>query len=226
MKLAVIQPNFFPFKAYYDLAKRVDKFIFLDDTPYNNKSWVNKTILNLNSKNYYFRIPLEHNPQNMILTGDIKPKSQNWKKKFLKIVKVQYKRSLNFSVAYPLLKEIINIPTERFAHTSAYSVFRIAHSIFGSKAQFTFSSLKYSKVKLSFYEKILHICKKEKANTLYTFAGTRGSFDEKKFTNNNVGVSYFTSYSKNYSVIDEIMNDYSYRDILIKECNLLQDERT
>jgi len=226
MKLAVVQPNFFPFKAYYDLAKRVDKFIFLDDTPYNNKSWVNKTILNLNSKDYYFRVPLKHNPKDMILTKDIKPKSQSWKKKFLKIIKVQYKRSPNFDVMYPLVKEIINIPTECFAHTSAYSVFRLAHSILDSKAKFTFSSMGYSKVKVSFYEKILYICKKEKATMLYTFAGTRGSFDEKKFTNNGIGVSYFTSYSKNYSIIDEIMNNYSYRDILVKECNLLQDERT
>jgi hypothetical protein len=224
MKIAIVQPNFFPFKAYYDLAGRVDRFIFLDDTRYNNKSWVNKTVINLNSKNYYFRVPLDHDPSELVLTKDVRPKNKSWKNKFLKLIKVQYKRSPNFDVLYPILKEIINIPTECFAHMSAYSVFRLAHSVLGAKTHFTFSSIKYEKVKLSYQDKIFHICKKEKAKTLYTFAGNRGSFDERKFTTGGIGISYFNSYSSNYSFIDEIMHNHSYRDILEKECNLLQDE--
>ena len=106
MKIAIVQPNFFPFKAYYDLAGRVDRFIYLDDTRYNNKSRVNKTVINLNSKNYYFRVPLDHDPSELVLTKDVRPKNKSWKNKFLKLIKVQYKRSPNFDVLYPILKEI------------------------------------------------------------------------------------------------------------------------
>ena len=149
MKIAIVQPNFFPFKAYYDLAGRVDKFIFLDDTPYNNKSWVNKTLLKLNSKNNYFRVPMEYDDQSTILTNQLKPKSLAWKKKFLKLIKVQYKRSVNFKFFYPLLQEIVDIPAENFAHMSSYSVFRISHSILESKTKINFSSTNYSRVKKS-----------------------------------------------------------------------------
>jgi hypothetical protein len=224
VKIAIIQPNLFPFTAYYDLAKRVDKFIFLDDTPYNNKSWVNKTLLKLNSKNYYLRVPMEYDVNSTTITKDLKAKDDKWKSKFLKIIKAQYKRAPNFKFLYPILNEIINIPTDVFAHTSAYSVFRLSHSIFQSKAQFTFSSLEYQNVKIPYYDKILHICKKEKASTFYTFAKSRGAFDEKKFFANNIGVSFFVSYSDRYSVIDYLMSDDSYTDIIKKECNLLQDE--
>ena len=225
MKIAIIQPNFFPFKAYYDLATRVDKFIFLDDTPHNNKSWVNKALFRLNSKNYYFRVPMEYDINSTIITKDLKTKNDKWKNKFLKIIKLQYKYAPNFKFLYPLLNEIINIPTDVFAHTSAYSVFRLSHSIFQSKASFTFSSLEYQNVKTPYYDKILHICKKEKASTFYTFTKSRGAFDEKKFLENDIGVSFFTSYSNHYSVIDELMSSYSYTKILEKECNLLQHER-
>lgn len=225
MKIAIIQPNFFPFKAYYDLAEKVDKFIFLDDTRYNNKSWINKTMINMNSKNYYFRIPLDHDPSSAVLTKDVKPKNRDWKNKFLRIIKAQYKRSPNFDVLYPIIKEIINIPADCFAHISAYSVFRLASSILETKTNFTFSSIQYGNVKLSYHEKIIYICKKEKAKTFYTFASNRGVYDERKFLTNGIAISYFKSYSNNYSFIDEIMYNHSYRDILEKECNLLQDER-
>lgn len=225
MKIAIIQPNFFPYKAYYDLANRVDKFIFLDDTPFNNKSWVNKTLLKLKGKNYYFRIPLDYDNSSVTITKDLKTKNDAWKNKFLKIVKAEYGRFPNFKFLYPILKEIIYIPTDVFAHMSAYSVFRLSHSILQSKSKFTFSSLQYENIKTPFYDKVLQICKKEKASIFYTFEKNRGAFDEKKFFKNSVGISYFKSYSDNYSIIDSIMSSDSYRDILKKECNLMRDER-
>ena len=226
MKIAIIQPNFFPLRSYYDLAKRVDKFIFLDDALYNNKSWVNKTTLKLHNRNYYFRIPLEDcDPDLRRTTKDVTPKSNNWKKKFLKIIKVQYKNSSNFDFLFPIIKEIINIPSNCLAHTSAYSVFRLSQSIFESKSKFTFSSIKYENVKLSYYDKILHICKKERASTLYTFPTKTNQLDVQKFARYDIGVSFFTSYANNLSIIDYLMTNDSYKEILKKECNLLQDER-
>jgi len=225
VKIAVVQPNFFPFRAYYDLAQRVDKFIFLDDTIYSGKSWVNKTVFKLSSKKYYFKIPLDYDHKSPTITKNLKSKNENWRKKFKKIIKVQYKNYPNFEIAYPLLNEIINIPTESFSHISAYSVFRISHSIFSSKTKFTFSSINYEHVKQSYWDKILYICKKEKASTFYTLSSTKGFFDEKKFLHNNIKISYFTSYTNQYSIIDELMQNESYKDILEKECNLLQDER-
>ena len=50
MKITVLQPNLFPFKSYFDIVKRVDKVVFADDTYYNKKSWVNKTVLKKNGK--------------------------------------------------------------------------------------------------------------------------------------------------------------------------------
>lgn len=225
MKIAIVQPNFFPFKAYYDLAERVDKFIFLDDALYNNKSWVNKTTLRLNNNNYYFRIPLDYDPNSRRATKDVTPKDDHWRKKFLKIIKVQYKNSSNFNFLFPIIKEIINIPSNCLAHTSAYSVFRLAQSIFQSKSKFTFSSIKYENVKLSYYDKVLHICKKEGASTFYTFPTRKNQLDVQKFTRNDIGVSFFTSYTNNLSIIDYLMTNDSYKEILKKECNLLQDER-
>ncbi|MAF42592.1 MAG: hypothetical protein CMI54_00290 [Parcubacteria group bacterium] len=212
MKIAVIQPNFFPFKAYYDLAQRVDKLIFLDDTFYNNKHWVNKTILKLNSSNYYFRIPVDHVDGSSVLVKDIKAKDNKWKKKFLKFVKVQYKNSINFNSVFPTIEEIVNLPTDSVAHIAAYSVFRFS-SLLGFKTEFSLSSIKYGNIKRSMSEKILQICNKEKAKTYYTLMKNRGTFDERKFLSSGIRVSFFTSYSEKYSIIDDLMTNHSYTNL-------------
>ncbi|MEG2816416.1 MAG: WbqC family protein [Comamonas sp.] len=42
MKLAIMQPYFFPYVGYYQLVNLVDKFIFLDDVNYKNGGWINR----------------------------------------------------------------------------------------------------------------------------------------------------------------------------------------
>ena len=80
MKVAVLQPNFFPFKSYYDLVEKVDKVIFLDDVAYNNKSWANKTILNVNSKDFYFRVPVNNDEEKSRAVNNGKKKTAEWAK--------------------------------------------------------------------------------------------------------------------------------------------------
>jgi len=77
---------------------------------------------------------------------------------------------------------------------------------------------------MSYQNKILHICKKEKATTLFTLSKDRGIFNEKQFNREGILISYFATYGDNYSIINDIMTNHSYKDILRKECNLLQDE--
>tara|TARA_Y100000588_G_scaffold395138_1_gene520361 strand:+ start:7124 stop:7801 length:678 start_codon:yes stop_codon:yes gene_type:complete len=215
VKLAIVQPNFFPYKSYYDLAKKVDKFIFLDDTNYNSKNWVNKTLIKLNSSNYYFRIPVDYKEGKFVPTKEIKFKNDKWKNKFLKLIRVQYKNEINFNLVYPLLEEIINLPIDNVCHISAYSVFRICDQLnFGT--EFTFSSISHGNIKGKYHDKIVEIAKKEKADTYYTFARHKGEFNESKFLKTNIKISYFTSYSSNFSIIDDIMSNPIYTDFLKK----------
>jgi len=215
VKIAIIHPNFFPFKAYYDLAQRVDKLIFLDDTPYSNKHWVNKTILRLNSSNYYFRIPTDDG-NSFGLVKDVKYKNNKWKKKFLKFIRIQHRHSVNFNLVFPIIEEVVNLPTDNMSHLSSYSVFRISDA-FNFNTKFSLSSTLYGNIKGSLESKVLQICKKEKAKTYYTLARNRGSFNERKFLNSGIRVSYFTSYSEKHSIIEDLMTNHSYTTFFQKD---------
>tara|TARA_B100000029_G_C17307733_1_gene863167 strand:+ start:118 stop:768 length:651 start_codon:yes stop_codon:yes gene_type:complete len=214
MKLAIIQPNFFPHRSYYDLIKRVDKVIFLDDVYYNNKSWVNKTLLKIKSKNFYFRVPIENQERANI--KDLKIKNHKWKKNFLKMINLEYKHCPNFKSVFPIVEEIANFPTDNISHLAAYSIFRIS-TLFEDSTKFSFSSFDHPKVKGSMDNKILTICKKEKASTYYSLY--KLPHNSQNFLKNNIKTSNFTSYNGKLSIIEDLMTNHSYKHFLKKECN-------
>jgi len=208
MKITVLQPNLFPFKAYFDLIKKVDKVVFFDDSFYNSKTWVNKTVIKKNDRRFVFNINVIDDGEETKLC-DVKINCKNWKRNFLRIISSQYKTARNFPIVFPLIKEIINLPVENICQISAYSIFRISQEFYDYKGEFILSSKKYKKIKSgSFRNKIIDICKYERADHFYTFSMYRETFDSHYFTKNNISISYFESPNKTaYSCIDFLMND-------------------
>ena len=86
MKISVLQPNFFPFKSYFDVVRDVDKVVFADDSFYNKKSWVDKTIIKRNNVKFVFKIPSVSHSQSEPL-NEITIVSKNWKRNFLKMMR-------------------------------------------------------------------------------------------------------------------------------------------
>jgi hypothetical protein len=206
MKITVLQPNFFPFKSYFDVVKEVDKVIFADDSFYNKKSWADKTIIKRNDKKFIFKIPIivrsDYEP-----ISDIVILSRKWKRNFLKIVGQEYQGSLNFDKVFPVIKEVVNLPTDSVSMISAYSVFRISE-LLGHDTKFSLSSIDHANLKGSFKYKVMQICKRENSKHFHTFAMYKDTFNSHFFIRNNVNISYYSSYmNENYSIINHLMND-------------------
>ena len=206
MKITVLQPNFFPFKSYFDVVRDVDKVIFADDSFYNKKSWVDKTIIKRNNSKFVFKIPTLSGPDIEPL-NEITIVSKNWKRNFLKMIGIQYEKAPNFDKVFPTIKEVVNLPTDSVSTISAYSVYRIS-DLLNYRAKFTLASIEHKGLKGSFKNKIIKICKKERSNQFHTFAMYKDTFNSHFFIRNNVNISYYSSYSENkYSIIDHLMYD-------------------
>jgi hypothetical protein len=66
MKVAIMQPYFFPYIGYWQLMEKVDRWIIFDDIQFINKGWINRNrILHPNEKKewQYITIPLSKKKQ-------------------------------------------------------------------------------------------------------------------------------------------------------------------
>jgi len=63
MKLAAMQPYFFPYLGYYQLAAGVDRFVFLDDAAFITRGFIHRNQILLDGRPYRFTLPVEQASQ-------------------------------------------------------------------------------------------------------------------------------------------------------------------
>jgi hypothetical protein len=59
MKLAIMQPYFFPYIGYLQLIAAVDRFVVYDNVKYTKKGWINRNRYLLEGKDAVFTVPLK-----------------------------------------------------------------------------------------------------------------------------------------------------------------------
>jgi hypothetical protein len=59
MKLAIMQPYFFPYIGYFQLIAAVDMFIVYDNIKYTKKGWINRNRMLRNGRDSMFSLPLK-----------------------------------------------------------------------------------------------------------------------------------------------------------------------
>ena len=118
MIVSIHQPNFFPWMGYFDKINKSDKFIFLTSSSRSksDKYLTRTKIINNNSKLQYLSIPLgiKQIPINQL----IMPANQQWKAKFLNIIKESYRDSNYFDEVFNDIKEHLLCEYEYFSDYS------------------------------------------------------------------------------------------------------------
>lgn len=105
MKIAIMQPYFFPYIGYFQLINAVDSFILGDDVQYIDRGWINRNrILKYGQDGFtYMGVPIvKHNYQTHI-KDILAIEGKEWKTKILGQVS-HYKKSPFFKAVYELLK--------------------------------------------------------------------------------------------------------------------------
>lgn len=60
MKVAIMQPYFFPYIGYFQLIRTVDLFIVYDNIKFTKKGWINRNRMLQNGKDSLFSLPLKN----------------------------------------------------------------------------------------------------------------------------------------------------------------------
>jgi hypothetical protein len=107
MKVAIMQPYFFPYLGYISLIENTDKFILLDSVQFINQGWIERNrILSPGGGWMYFRVPLTRKSHKTKIGHVQIDNSQDWKRKILAQLQVYGRIAPNYFNVQRLIREL------------------------------------------------------------------------------------------------------------------------
>jgi len=105
VKVGLIQPNYLPWRGYFDFINSVDLFIFYDDVQYTKRDWRNRNLLKTSNGLKWMIVPVHYHHHTKQLICDTKIDfSQNWISSHINLYKRNYKSCEFFSDGLELLE--------------------------------------------------------------------------------------------------------------------------
>ncbi|GAB3257047.1 WbqC family protein [Larkinella harenae] len=193
MTIAIMQPYFLPYIGYLQLMNTVDKFIFYDDVAFINRGWVNRNRILVNGKDHLITVPLKDASQNKRI-GDIGLSDDpKWRSKLLQTVGQSYRKAPFYATVYPILEKIVNLEARTIADLVRES-FVLLNDYLGIQTEIVPSSERYQNDHLKAQERILDICRQEKADRYINPIGGMELYDRPLFA--DAGIELFFIQSK------------------------------
>src|SRR5437016_10802468 len=106
MRVAIMQPYFFPYIGYFQLIHSVDLFIIYDNIKYTKKGWINRNRFLRNGAEVVFTVPLRKdsdflNVKDRTVAGDF------GRGKLVNQLREAYRRAPHFDHAFPVVERSV-----------------------------------------------------------------------------------------------------------------------
>ena len=191
MKLAIMQPYFFPYLGYFQLIASVDKFVFLDDVNFIKKGWINKNRILVQSEAHNFTVPLSKVSQNVkINETKISTEFANWRDKFLQTLMSNYRKAPEFEKFYPELRAFLLSRNDTIISDLAKASLNFSMRWLQLEAPFIDSASQFENGDLKGQNRILDICKKLETTTYKNLPGGRQIYQKESFQQNDISLEF------------------------------------
>ena len=218
MKLAVMQPYFFPYIGYWQIINAVNKFVIYDDVNFIKKGWINRNRILVNKKEHMITLPLKKMSQNKLINEiEIVGKHE----KLIKTITQEYKKAPFFRNVMPVIEKILRNPETNLSLFLEFSIRKICDFI-GIQSEIVVSSRIKKNNSLRSQDKILDICYRLKADHYLNAIGGQSIYNKTEFKNRGIKLKFVqpTSFEYNQhsnqsipslSIIDILMFNSSQR---------------
>lgn len=199
MKLAIMQPYFAPYLAYFQLIKSVDKFIFYDDVNYIKGGWINRNYITVGNDPYRFTIPLKK-PSSFKKINEVEI---NWDCRDMdKIQKTFYQRFNTYSPSRKIIENLFEAKPLTIADLAILSIEKISAYLNINTSFERSSNYNISKTNDKLLN-LVNICNLEQANTYINLEGGQKLYNKKEFKQHNINI-YFIKGIPSKSLLDLI----------------------
>jgi hypothetical protein len=126
VKLAIMQPYFFPYIGAYQLIYEVDKYIIYGLVNYKNDGWFHKNrLIEVNRGPFYFYVQMiDSSIHKKFYEIKINP-DKKWRNKLIKTIEHNYRNSFYYEETVYLINNIIFSDYNDLLHFNANSIIQI-----------------------------------------------------------------------------------------------------
>jgi hypothetical protein len=190
MKVAIMQPYFYPYIGYFQLINSVDKFVFYDDVNFIKNGWINRNRILLNGESHFLTVQLK-NASSYKLINEVEFSDK--RSKLLKTLEQAYRKAPNFDSIIPVLYDCLTIATNTISELAQYSVIQTCKYL-EIETEFEQSSNFYPDTKgLEKAERLQQICIINKADFYINPIGGQSIYSKEDFSTRNIGLCFLES---------------------------------
>ncbi|QTA38635.1 WbqC family protein [Thermosipho ferrireducens] len=80
-RIAILQPNYLPWKGVFDMINRVDIFVFLDNVQYTKHDWRNRNYIKTPNGKQLIVVPVKNNSIKQLIKDVMVSDKVNWQRK-------------------------------------------------------------------------------------------------------------------------------------------------
>jgi len=115
VKCVVMQPTFFPWAGYFNLASRADVFVFLDDVQLEKQSWQTRNRILLEGRPAWISVPVLHHSLQQAIRETEVCDQYLWRPKLLKQLTQGYARHPHRDAMLEVAKLLPQLAAPRLA---------------------------------------------------------------------------------------------------------------
>ena len=135
MIVAVDQPNYIPWKGYFDLVNDVDLFVFYNDVQYTTRDWRNRNKIRTPNGEKWLSVPCGQSTHRLIY--EVKIADKEWQKRHFETIRYAYGNAPYYKWVEPLLFDVyIHKSWEYLFELDQYMIQQISVNYLGINTRF------------------------------------------------------------------------------------------
>lgn len=107
MRLAIMQPYYFPYLGYFQLMAAVDAFVILDDVQFIKHGWIHKNQILLDGKAKPIHMTIDHMSQHRTIRAHERRIDVQNERYQLRLLEHAYKKAPSYADVMPLVSRLI-----------------------------------------------------------------------------------------------------------------------
>jgi len=191
MRLAIMQPYFFPYIGYFQLIAAVDQFIVYDNIKYTKKGWINRNRMLQNGKDVMFSLPLKNDSDSLDVCERELAADFN-REKLLNQFKGAYRRAPYFEQTFPLLEQIVRYEDPNLFRFLHHSIVKTCEHL-GITTEIRISSGIAIDHSLKSQDKVLALCEAAGASTYVNTIGGMELYSKETFREKGIELKFIKS---------------------------------